>query len=129
MAAENIAQFLELLTLISSLFLGLLILLFILKFVVKKDTKLYQAIVHFLQDHYLFLGFIISLTATLGSLFYSDILLYTPCKLCWFQRIFMYPQPILFFIAMKLKRNSSIIWNSLILSLIGTAIATFHYKS
>ena len=39
----------------------------------------------------------------------------------------MYPQPILFLIAMKSKRNASIIWNSLILSLIGGLIAAYHY--
>ena len=113
--------------LVASLFLGLIILLFILKFVLKKDTKLYQGIVHFLQDHYLFLGFLISLVATLGSLFYSDIMMYSPCKLCWFQRIFMYPQLILFLIAMNVKRNWSIVWNSLALSVIGGLIAGYHY--
>ena len=74
MAKESIVQFIELLTLISSLFIGLLVLLFVLKFVLKKDTKLYQGIVHFLQEHYLFLGFLVSLVATLGSLFYSDVM-------------------------------------------------------
>jgi len=127
MAKENIVGGIELLTLISSLFLGLLIILFILKFVLKKDTKLYQGIVHFLQDHYLFLGLLISLVATLGSLFYSDVMGFTPCKFCWYQRIFMYPQVILFAIAIKSKRNWSIVWNSLILSLIGGAIAAYHY--
>lgn len=34
---------------------------------------------------------IVATIATLGSLFYSEILLFQPCKLCWFQRIFMYP--------------------------------------
>lgn len=127
MTKETIASGLEFLTLISSIFIGLLILLFILKFVLRKDTKLYQWIVHFLQDHYLFLGFLVSLVATLGSLFYSDIMLYTPCKLCWYQRIFMYSQPILFLIAMRTKKNASIILNSLILSLIGGLIAIYHY--
>lgn len=127
MGKENIVSAIEFLTLITSLFVGLLILLFILKFVLRKDTKLYQGIVHFLQDHYLFLGLLISLVATLGSLFYSDIMGYDPCKLCWYQRIFMYSQVILFLVAMKTKRNWSIVWNSLVLSLIGLLIAGYHY--
>ena len=127
MGFENIASAIELLTLVSSLFLGLIILLFVLKFVLRKDTKLYQGIVHFLQDHYLFLGFLVSLVATLGSLFYSDILGYNPCKLCWYQRIFMYPQVILFLVAIKSKKNWSIVWNSLVLSVIGGLIAGYHY--
>jgi disulfide bond formation protein DsbB len=39
----------------------------------------------------------------------------------------MYPQPILFLIAMKVKRNTGIILNSLVLSLIGGLIAGYHY--
>ncbi|MEK6914809.1 MAG: disulfide bond formation protein B [Nanoarchaeota archaeon] len=127
MAKENVVSMLELLTLISIIFIFFLFFLFILKFVFKKDTKLYKFIVHFLQNHYLFLGFLISLVATLGSLFYSDIMGYAPCRLCWYQRIFMYPQVILFLIAFNSKRNMSIIWNSLILSLFGGLIALYHY--
>ena len=70
---------------------------------------------------------ILSLSATMGSLWYSEIIGFEPCKLCWFQRIFMYPQTILFLIAMKVKRNTGIIWNSLVLSLIGGLIASYHY--
>jgi disulfide bond formation protein DsbB len=29
--------------------------------------------------------------STLGSLFFSEILEYPPCVLCWYQRIFMFP--------------------------------------
>ncbi len=29
--------------------------------------------------------------ATLGSLFFSEIMDFAPCSLCWYQRIFMYP--------------------------------------
>ena len=127
MAKENVASFLEFLTLISIIFILFLVILFLLKFVFKKDTNLYKWMVHFLQDHYLFLGFLITLIAVSGSLFYSEIIGFVPCKLCWYQRIFMYPQVILFLIAFKSKRNMGIIWNSLILSLFGGAIAGYHY--
>ena len=29
--------------------------------------------------------------ATLGSLYFSEIADFVPCRLCWFQRILMYP--------------------------------------
>ena len=29
--------------------------------------------------------------ATLGSLYFSEIMKFEPCVLCWYQRIFMYP--------------------------------------
>lgn len=39
----------------------------------------------------LWLTFVVAAVATLGSLFFSEITDFVPCKLCWFQRIFMYP--------------------------------------
>ncbi|MGR5922655.1 disulfide bond formation protein B [Bacillus pacificus] len=53
----------------------------------------------------------ISLIATCGSLYFSEILGFTPCNLCWYQRIFMYPLIFLIIIAM-IKRMiiSSIIF-------------------
>ena len=41
-------------------------------------------------------SFILSLIATLGSLFFSEILKYPPCVLCWYQRICMYPLVLIF---------------------------------
>ncbi len=54
---------------------------------------------NFVSRRRLFLAFLVALTATLGSLFFSEIVGYVPCKLCWFQRIFMYPQAIILAVA------------------------------
>ena len=40
----------------------------------------------------LLLSFLVSLFATLGSLYYSEIIKFPPCKFCWLQRIFLFPQ-------------------------------------
>lgn len=37
------------------------------------------------------LAFFQALIATTGSLFFSEVMKFTPCVLCWYQRIFMYP--------------------------------------
>lgn len=39
----------------------------------------------------LWLAFAVALVATGGSLFFSEVEHFVPCKLCWFQRIGMYP--------------------------------------
>jgi disulfide bond formation protein DsbB len=41
----------------------------------------------------------IALIATCGSLFFSEIALFIPCRLCWFQRIGMYPLAVILLIA------------------------------
>jgi disulfide bond formation protein DsbB len=37
------------------------------------------------------LNFLIALSGTLGSLYFSEILKFPPCNLCWYQRICLYP--------------------------------------
>jgi hypothetical protein len=37
------------------------------------------------------LAFLVAAVTTAGSLYYSEIANYTPCVLCWYQRICMYP--------------------------------------
>ena len=75
----------------------------------------------------LLFAFIVALTATLGSLFYSEVAKYTPCLLCWYQRIFMYPQTLLLGLA-TLKKDAKIAAYSLTLSLVGLVIAAYHYS-
>lgn len=75
---------------------------------------------------YLFIAFAFSLIATLGSLYFSEVLLFVPCELCWFQRIFMYPLVIILGIA-ALKRNYKIALYTFVLSAIGGLISIYHY--
>src|SRR3989344_5518698 len=88
--------------------------------------KIFKKRFNFFQKNALLFAFIVSLIATLGSLFFSEIMLYEPCKLCWYQRIFMYPQVILFGVLLYRREKSGIIF-SLIMSVIGALIAGFHY--
>ena len=39
----------------------------------------------------LFFAWVVAFVATLGSLFFSEIMDFVPCSLCWYQRICMYP--------------------------------------
>lgn len=68
----------------------------------------------------------VALIATLGSLYYSELLGYVPCDLCWLQRIMMYPLVIIYGVAL-LKRNLDITMPALILSVIGLPISIYHY--
>ena len=72
------------------------------------------------------MAFLISFLATFTSLIYSDVIGYEPCKLCWFQRIFMYSQVILFGVAI-FRRDTGIKIYGIVLSSIGAIVALFHY--
>ena len=68
---------------------------------------------------------IISLVATAGSLFFSEVMEYPPCSLCWYQRIFMYPL-ILIFSTGYIKEDKKCFEYSLPLSFIGNFFAAYH---
>ena len=82
-------------------------------------------VLEFFGKNAVLFSFLAALVATLGSLFYSEVAGYEPCKLCWFQRIFMYSQVVLLGIA--LGRKSYEKYESITLSAVGAAIAGYHY--
>jgi len=77
-------------------------------------------------DNLMLLIWVQSLLAVAGSLYFSEIKAYTPCELCWVQRIFMYPLVIVYGVAL-LKRDVKIALPGLFLSGIGMFISTYHY--
>ncbi|WP_026675493.1 disulfide oxidoreductase [Alkalihalobacterium bogoriense] len=77
-------------------------------------------------EYLLFSAWAISVIATAGSLYFSEIVGYIPCELCWYQRIAMYPLVVLLGIAVVKKDYKQAIYG-LGLSTIGIIIATYHY--
>ena len=74
----------------------------------------------------LLFAFAISLSSVLGSLYFSEIAGFEPCKLCWFQRVFMYPLPIILGIAL-FREARDVIYYAMPLSVIGGLFALYHY--
>ncbi|WP_332629291.1 disulfide oxidoreductase [Halalkalibacter flavus] len=71
-------------------------------------------------------AWITSLIATLGSLYFSQVRMYEPCTLCWYQRIFMYPLVIILIIGI-IKKDATVALYSAVLSLIGIGLSSYHY--
>ncbi|WP_423799408.1 disulfide oxidoreductase [Neobacillus sp. SAB-20_R2A] len=73
----------------------------------------------------LLLSWIAALIATLGSLYFSEVMHFIPCTLCWYQRIFMYPLAIMLGIAVY--RNDLDIYKYVLpLSVIGMLVSGYH---
>lgn len=84
-----------------------------------------NAVLIFFKKYTFIFGFLLSLGAVLLSLFYSEIVGYPPCELCWIQRIFLYPQLILF--SMELyKRERSIVDFSIVFAILGALTSIYH---
>jgi len=68
----------------------------------------------------------ITTTSMLGSLYFSEIVNYVPCRLCWYQRIMMYPLAVILIVA-ALRRDGKIGWYAVPLAAIGASISTYHW--
>ena len=72
-----------------------------------------------------FSGWLIATLATLGALFMGEVMGLTPCVLCWYQRIFMFP--LVFVLAAGLlPYDPRIIRYALPLASGGLLVAVFH---
>ena len=73
----------------------------------------------------LWLAFVVSATATAGSLFFSEVAHFVPCELCWYQRIFMYPLAIVTLLA-ALANDHRVARYLLPLPVIGAGFSVYH---
>lgn len=73
----------------------------------------------------LFLAWFIALSATLAVLFIGEVLGQTPCNLCWFQRIFMFPLAVILGVAAW--HGDVSVWRyGVPLAVLGAAVALYH---
>ena len=63
--------------------------------------------------------------ASLGSVFLSEIMDLPPCSLCWYQRIFMFPLPILLFCGL-FPFDPKVVRYALPIAAVGGAVALYH---
>lgn len=110
------------LTVLGQFIIIVLLALLIISKVFKKKFK----ILDFVSTYSIHLILVIAWICVLSSLYYSEIVGYEPCKLCWFQRIFIYPQAVLTVIALYLKDNKVVNY-TLWLAIFAFTIAGYHY--
>ena len=73
----------------------------------------------------LYLAWFIALIATVGSLFFSEVMDLPPCALCWYQRVALYP--LVFVIGSGIVMRDPRLKNyALPLCLAGLAVAVYH---
>ena len=78
------------------------------------------------NDALLYSAWIIALVATVGSLFFSEVMQLPPCVLCWYQRIAMYPLVIIIGVGIITRDGSRMKNYALPICLIGLAISVYH---
>lgn len=71
------------------------------------------------------LAWVQSVIAMMGSLYFSEIMHFPPCVLCWYQRILMYPLVAIIATGIFLK-DKKLPYYVLPLSLLGWGVAAYH---
>ena len=87
----------------------------------RKDDSPFE----FLRGTTMWLTGIVALGATLGSLYLSEIVHLIPCKLCWYQRIAMYPIALVALLAAWRKDAQARLYITAF-AVIGSGVAIWH---
>ncbi len=77
------------------------------------------------QRNILYLIWFIAVLGTLVSLYFSEVLFYWPCVLCWYQRVALYPLTVIIPIAL-LKKDYKVYMYIFALNVIGTLVSIYH---
>jgi disulfide bond formation protein DsbB len=120
MSAESIRLYNTLLALLALTALALAAFLMVYRLARGREAAAAQG------QHALWLAWLVAAVATVGSLIYSEVIHFVPCRLCWFQRIFMYPLSIVLLVG-AIRRDLAARFYALPLALIGLAISVWHY--
>lgn len=70
-------------------------------------------------------SFITACIATMGSLFFSEVMQFVPCSMCWYQRIFMYPL-VLIFLVNTLYPDNKVFKYAMPIVVVGLLFAIYH---
>lgn len=76
-------------------------------------------------SYWLFAAWLVSMAATLGALFIGEVLGQTPCVLCWYQRIAMFPLAWILVVGCLTNSRQAVVY-ALPLALTGSVIALWH---
>jgi disulfide bond formation protein DsbB len=73
-----------------------------------------------------YVALLAAVIALCGSLFFSEVLGWIPCELCWIQRILMYPLTVILTVGI-LRNDRGVYMYVLPLSLLGMGFSLYHY--
>jgi len=72
------------------------------------------------------LAAVIAVVTTAGSLYYSEVVGWLPCELCWYQRITMYPLSAILVVGL-IRRDRGVHWTALPFVVVGIPLSLYHW--
>jgi len=90
-----------------------------------KNKKFSQKIFSVLGRYALEMGLVVAIGSVVGSLIYSNIIGFEPCILCWWERLFIYPQVVILAIGIWLKDRNAFFY-SFVFSALTIILSGYH---
>ena len=125
LSVDLVARFYAILAIAAILAIVVIVSLRILAIQSDPALDAYASIARAIQARAVVGAWIVAALATAGSLYFSEVAGFTPCTLCWYQRIAMYPLVVILGAAM-LRRQRRAPTGSAALAAIGASIAAYH---
>ncbi len=125
MSVATIQLFYGLLALLAWVVIGGLVVVRLTAFVSDRGHDAWAALAGAIAPNALALAWFVAFLATAGSLYFSEIAGYEPCRLCWYQRIAMYPLVAILAIGAARRERAAAVY-AVVLAAIGCLIALYH---
>ena len=125
-ATDAVSKVLAVGAVIVQALLALLLLLALAALVSPRARALLAEVRDTLLGGELWIAWAFALVATLGSLFFSEISDFIPCRLCWFQRIAMYPLAVLLLMAAWRRDQRGGALYALPIAIAGAGVSIYH---
>jgi Disulfide bond formation protein DsbB len=125
MSTETVELFYGILAILAFAFVATMLVIRLLALRSARARGWFRTIATLFEPNVLWVAFWVALLATAGSLYFSEIAHFEPCRLCWYQRIGMYPLPVILGIAAA-RHDLGIRIYVRALTAIGAAIALYH---
>lgn len=74
----------------------------------------------------LWIAFLFAISGSALTLLYSEVFGFPPCPLCWWQRVFLYSQAVLFAVA-AWRKDLGIALYGIVLSSLGLGVGLYHH--
>lgn len=111
---------------LGSILMGCAAMVLFVAFFLREKNEHARALIAWVTPHVLWGAFGLSLLASVMTLVYSEYLGIEPCSLCWWQRIFLYPQVIILGMA-AWKKDIYVAEYSIVLSFFGALVALYQH--
>lgn len=125
MTTGQVSLFLALLAVVAQVTVAVFVVLAVGAMWSPAVARVRTAVVRVVAPSALTLAFLIAAVSMTGSLYFSEVAHFVPCKLCWYQRIAMYPLAPLLGIA-AWRRDTSIRLYGITLAGVGVLISSYH---